>query len=384
MRKAGRHISKSIRQRVKRQNQQIANEALALFPSETSDPVADSLFGTQVNKLKNSEIDWRFKMTAQERSNLLLKNSISSYKGRARRHLKSSKSTKIHGGPNESALNLRERNYMLDFSQDRDFGWDYSLTYLPKRLQRFTAGHHEVQEDPARFNISKALTQTEQIQEYLDLMENFGDNSSLWDYLSQTELVATNLAPGFSLSDLDLEGNSATLVQSNFNIDQTLASVRLSFPNKLSRDDFKTKYQNKRIKSRKLKIFTNESTDKMGDLASRTVVFFGLPDHASESEILLSLSQFGNITGYHCPRLESDGVLPKTSELIRYLREKGSLRKSNVSAMELGVDGWQLIRLSEEKGFKAQNIDKFLESTIANLIEENESQQYYLRKDYEK
>ena len=116
----------------------------------------------------------------------------------------------------------------------------------------------------------------------------------------------------------------------------------------------------------------------------RNVVFLNLPDESSESEILISLSQFGNITRYECPRVEIDGVMGTTSELTDFLRKNGGLRGSNVRAMEFGANGWKLVRLEEEKDFKHVSMERYLESTIANLIEESESHQMYLRKDYDK
>ena len=395
MRKAGQNLSKRLRPHIRRHCQQIANEAMALFPKDHSDPISDSLFGPDAATLKNNEVQWRFKLSTQERFNKELLHLVPQFGGRVRDFIRTGIKRQIEGGVAES-LFVNERKLQLEMGHRNEQGPDFKLETLPRKLARFRDRNFEIEDHPSKYQTSKAFSETETIRKMIQTMKQFEDSTGVWDTLDERDAVISNLPRNLKLTDIlqDSSSTAPNITKSAFDIHGSLASVRIRFTSKENKLQFYTKFHNKRYGVRQLKIYISEQVkqnenetqilNQNDNEMKRNVVFLNLPDESSESEILISLSQFGNITRYECPRVEIDGVMGTTSELTDFLRKNGGLRGSNVRAMEFGANGWKLVRLEEEKDFKHVSMERYLESTIANLIEESESHQMYLRKDYDK
>jgi hypothetical protein len=255
-------------------------------------------------------------------------------------------------------------------------GPDYLLKDIPNRLARFREPAFLVQNNTRIFHGENIETNedVEVVQNGLQWRRQFEDHSRVFEDVKENQLCFSNLPVSFNMSlfrenlikEFELPFR---LVQSEYNIFGEICSFKL---------DFDTPKQAKIIENNlallkmgQMRVFSKK-TARENITANRTVVFMNLPESVSDREFITRLSQRVNVTKFSCPKVYSEGTLPRTSELIEYLKSERpkELEEHNVYIMEFGVQGWRRLKFDLETCYSALNFDAFMKDSVDSFEEE--------------
>ena len=383
--------SHSLRKLVLYPCTRIVQEALALYPNPNSDPVGDSLYGEETIQLKMDFITSRFKLNTFERTNQNIDTLYPKFQSNLKRIMDTSQNLKIKKMDTED---FRLRDRILEKYQDRESMQknDFMLETTPFRLKRFDEWSHIVETNPGLFMGEKQGNWNEDrqmIEQSRIWKSRFNDKSKIFEDLKETEVVLTNLASGFKLFDLitllTRKSINPEIVKTKFDIFGELCSIRLNFQNKLQYNKLFSQLKHISNGDNKLSVVTKENQlDQRQE--NRTVVFLNLATDICDKEFITKLASKCNITHYSCPKIRSNGRLPKTSKLIQDLKtiRNSELDDHNVVIMEFGPKGWKQLRFDGHKQFSELDFEQFMWDSSEMLTEEAENYKYQVSKNFQK
>ena len=117
-------------------NSKIIKEAIALFPKETSDPVIDNLFGTEIINIKTHRLKEDLLKTSTERTNDNLRTLYTKLKSNIRGYSEMPNWVNFECMSGED-LKLKEKMFEYNWNGNGNMKTDFMLTAIPNRLARF-------------------------------------------------------------------------------------------------------------------------------------------------------------------------------------------------------------------------------------------------------